>query len=461
MEKSDLFHLIHSFQPVERREVLKFLQSPFFNKRQDVIALFELISGAASLSKEQCWAVLFGNAPYEDHKIRLVMSYLHKLLEHYLSIKEVCSDKGQLQMLLITAYRKKRMTAAAQKNRRILEKGLEEHTLRNQTYYETRYRSQWEAHQLNSATNPTDISQLSDISFSVDVIYLIQKLRILCLHAAHQSVYNAPVVIDNADGVLELSVQPRFYAVPAVAVFRSCYLMLTSPEEEAHFQVLKKLLLDQSDLFPVEEMHVLYILTINYCVRRLNAGEEHFVTEVLDLYKTALDKAYLLEDGVLSRFTYHNIAAAGITTGDLDWVRYFIDEYKSKLEKTWQESSFSYNLAKLEYASRRYSEVLQLLQKANYRDPLLNLAAKTLLLKTCYELDELDLLQSHLDAMRNYIHRKSVLGYHRTNYLNIIRYTEKLLRLRLHDKSAVIQFREAVQKEEILSERAFFLGVGK
>ena len=41
MEKSDLFHLIRSFQSVERREVLKFLQSPFFNKRQDVIALFD------------------------------------------------------------------------------------------------------------------------------------------------------------------------------------------------------------------------------------------------------------------------------------------------------------------------------------------------------------------------------------------------------------------------------------
>ena len=90
---------------------------------------------------------------------------------------------------------------------------------------------------------------------------------------------------------------------------------------------------------------------------------------------------------------------------------------------------------------------------------MLNLAAKTLLLKTYYDLNEFDLLQSHLDAMRNYIHRKRVIGYHRSNYLNIIRYTEKLTRLNPLDKTALEAFRAAVEQEEVLTEKAFFLKV--
>jgi len=61
--------------------------------------------------------------------------------------------------------------------------------------------------------------------------------------------------------------------------------------------------------------------------------------------------------------------------------------------------------------------------------------------------------------MRNYVQRKRVLGYHRTNYLNIIRYAEKILRLRPHDRAASSALREAIEKEEVLTEKAFFLGL--
>lgn len=167
-------------------------------------------------------------------------------------------------------------------------------------------------------------------------------------------------------------------------------------------------------------------------------------------------KGYLYEHGILSRFTYHNVVAAALHTGEHDWARGFIHSYKNHLEKRYRESAFSFNLARLEYAQANYGLVLELLQTANYRDPLLNLAAKTLLLKTYYDLREHDLLQSHLDAMRNYIHRKRVIGYHRSNYLNIVRYMEKLLKLLPGDKPAHRNLLAVIQAEERLSEKSFF-----
>src|SRR5690606_33157843 len=178
--------------------------------------------------------------------------------------------------------------------------------------------------------------------------------------------------------------RPEFAALPVIAVYLHCYRMLRFPAEEAHFQSFKSLLLDQSGRFSEEEMHGLFILAINYCIRRLNAGGDRYFREAFDLYREGLNKEYLLEDGILTRFTYHNIVAIGLRLGELEWVRYFIGEYKNRLEKPYRESAFSYNLARLEYASGHHGYVLELLQKANYRDPLLNLAAKTLLLKTYY-----------------------------------------------------------------------------
>ena len=457
MEKSTLVRLIRSFSPVELRDVRKFLRSPFFNQRKDLIDLFEQLAASSEARKEELRCHLSPPAaPFDDQKLRLLMSYLHTLLEQYVAIKEMTADKLNTQLHLATGYRKRRLNEAFERTRKNLEKNLEAQPLRNMAYHSLRYQLHWETHQLNYVQNPTDVSGLQELSGTTDVIFLAQKLRLICLLAAHQAVYQSDMSKGWEEEIIARAERPEFTALPAIAVYLHCYRMLRYPSEEAHFQEFKSLLLNQAGYYPDEEMHGFYLLAINYCVRRLNTGGEHYFREAFDLYRAGLEERHLLEDGMVSRFTYHNVVAIGLRLGELEWVRYFINEYKNKLEKSYRESAFSYNLARLEYESGHHENVLELLQKANYRDPLLNLAAKTLLLKTYYDLSEHDLLQSHLDAMRNYIHRKRVIGYHRTNYLNIIRFAEKLMRLNTIDKKEVEALRQALEQEEVLSEKSFF-----
>lgn len=460
MENSTLATLVSSFSAMEIREARKFLQSPFFNQRQDVQLLFEHLVSGGETTKQGAWVKVFGkDAGFDEQKLRLLMSYLHSLLEQFLAVKELISDPIGPQIQLATAYRKRKMPVAFERARKTLGKAIETQPLRNAAYHERLYLLDWETHQVMYPQNPTDVSLLRSASKSVDTAFLAKKLQIVCLLAAHQTVYKSDAEGDWEEDLVERAEQGEFASLPAVAIYLHCYRMLRKPSEEIHFQQFKSLLFDEGERFSNEELHGLFILAINYCVRRLNAGEAKFYREALDLYQEGLSKNHILEDGVLSRFTYHNIVAVGLQVGELDWVRYFINEYKNRLERRYRESVFSFNLARLAYAERKLGHVLELLQKANYRDPLHNLAAKTLLLKTYFDLGELDSLQSLLDAMRNYIQRKRVLGYHRTNYLNIIRYAERLLRLAPNDRSAAMALREAIEKEEVLTEKAFFLGL--
>jgi hypothetical protein len=278
----------------------------------------------------------------------------------------------------------------------------------------------------------------------------------LCLLKAHGSVYQTDVQAGWENEVLAYA-EARYAGQHAVAVYLACYRMLEQPEAEEPFVRFKHYLLLHPGTFRADEMHPLYLIALNFCIRQINAGKTSYFREALDLYKAGLELGFLFENGHLTRYTYSNIAAVGLQTGDLEWVRFFINEYKNRLEKKDRESAFSFNLARLEYSARHYGHVLELLQHANYRDPLLNLAAKTLLLKTYFDLGETDLLHAHLDAMRNYVHRKRVLGYHRTNYVNIIRFTEKVLRLNRRDKTAVAALRSAVEGESVLTEKQFLL----
>ena len=176
-----------------------------------------------------------------------------------------------------------------------------------------------------------------------------------------------------------------------------------------------------------------------------------------ELYKEGLEKELLLEQGRLSRFSYHNIVGTGLRSGQYEWTENFINTYKNTLEKQYRESSYSFNLARLAYSRQDYNETLSLLQKSNYRDLLLNLSAKTLLLKTYCELEEIDLLFSHLDAMQKYIRRKKVIGYHKTNYLNIIHFARRLITINKFDKTELNILAVAIKEEEILSEKQWFL----
>jgi hypothetical protein len=460
MEKSTLHQLAQTFSPIEIREVRKFLISPFFNQRQDVTLLFEQLVSGGEFTKESAWEAIFGkSSAFDAQKFRLLMSYLHSLLEQYIAVKEQISDKLGAQLQLAVAYRKRKMPAAFERVRKNIGKAIETQPLRNAAYHERQYLLDWEAHQIAYPQNPTDISLLRSAGKSVDIAFLAKKLQIVCLLAAHQTVYKSDIEEGWEKELVEHAEQGEFASLPAVAVYLYCYRMLRNPTEEAHFHQFKSVLLHDGELFSSEELHGLFILAINYCVRRLNAGDAHYYREALDLYKEGLIKDQLLEEGMLSRFTYHNIVAIGLHVGELDWVRFFINEYKNRLDRRYRESVFSFNLARLAYAEHNHGHVLELLQQANYRDPLHNLAAKTLLLKTYFELGELDTLQSHLDAMRNYIQRKRVLGYHRTNYLNIIRYAEKLLKRMPQDRAATAALREAIQNEAVLSEKTFFLGL--
>lgn len=459
MVDSSLVKLLQTFNALEKREARKFLCSPFFNQRQDLIVLFDFLTQEKQPDRQAVWAHLFGQIPLDLPKLRLLMTYLHQLLEQYLAVRELQQEPLEMQLRLSVAYRKRGLGEAFERSCKRLENQLDAQTLRNADFFDYQYRLRWEAHQYHYPQKPTDSSHLHQAGLSADTAYLTRQLRLLCLHRAHQAVYQSDSDFPREAALTTYAQSAEFAGLPAVQLYLYCYHMLREPENEQHFQGFKFLLLHQSACFSAEEMHALYLLAINYCVRRLNSGDETYYSEALDLYKEGLTREYLFENEHISRFTYHNIVAAGLHTGELEWVRYFINEYRIRLERSYRDSSFSFNLARLEYAYANYGHVLELLQKANYRDPLLNLAAKTLLLKTYYDLREFDLLQSHLDAMRNYIHRKRVLGYHRSATLNLIRFTEKLIRLNPSDKKAAAALRLAIENEQTLREKSFLLGV--
>lgn len=432
------------------------MESPYFNLRQDLIRLFDLLCREKAPEKATVWAETCPGERYDDTRMRLLMSYLNRLLETFLLVQEIRDKEDPLRLAI--ACRNRGLTAQYERNMRAFEREITKQPWRNVRYHSQLRDFQEERHHGIITQNPTDTESLRTLAYHTDVAYLTHRLRLICLELAQRNVYRAGDEDPLHRVVTQLAERPEWSDLPGIATYRMAARMLAQPEENKHFLALKQILKEVESVFSTDEMRELYMFCINHCIRRANSGERQMENELLQLYRQALEAGHLFENGLLSRFTYHNIVAAGLRCGELNWVAQFIQQYNRFLEEKYRDSSLNFNQARLDYARKRFDSVLTLLQKANYRDPLLNLAAKTLLLKTYYDQGEYDLLQSHLDAMRNYIHRKKVIGYHRTNYLNIIRFTERMLYPEILDRPTREALRREIEQETVLTEKEWLLG---
>lgn len=461
MEKSKLAQLLLSFSKEELRELGKFSATPFFNPRPEAAALLRVLSktllaGKPLPSKEQLFRQIFEKDTFDDHRVRMAMAALLQTTEKYLAVQDFLQDKPAYHLRLSKILQTRNLPAQAKTAWQEGCTALEQRTLRNATYHYDFYRFEEERYRVALDTTEAAQANLQALSDQLDAAVLSRKLWQGCFLLAHQARYNAVCDFGFLNQILPFA--EKYLDLPAISIYYHCYLALTKPSESTHFQAFKNDLLHHDALFPPDELRDLYILAINFCTRRYNEGDLSFLRDQLDLYKIGFDKNYFRSDGVLSRFTYLNAATIGLVAREFDWVENLIKTQRQYLEPAYQESLYSFNLARLEYQKGNFGQALQLLQLAEYKETMLALAAKTIQLKIYYESDEYDLLESHLQAIAAFIRRKKVMGYHRENYLNLVYFVRKLLEMNPLDKKAKLSFRETVEQTKPLAEKEWLLG---
>ena len=496
MEKTLLWEALSALSPAEVREFGKFVRSPFFNTRPQLVEWLEQLTAPPSppgggekalrLGKEAALPVDgassaetplapqaratdlkpsalspppggLGGAALEGAALRLANSALLALLEKYLIFKEKNSDEERGKIRLAAAYRKRNLSRHFQITLREARQSRERQPWRHADYYHDLNLIEWEQYQYDTAQKRTESLNIQATSDLMDTAFIARKLRLACLAVSHQAVYKTEYRVGLIEAVLAEA--ERLADLPAIGLYFHCYRFLTEPFEqgEGHFGRFRALLADCASTFPADELRTLYLLAINFGIKKLNESRPGWHRATLDLYQAALALDLLLENGQMSRFAFNNIVAIALRLDEADWAETFILKYRPHLERNWRDATASLNLARVAYARRDYPIALAHLQRSDYKDTINNLTAKTLQMKIYYETDAHDLLASHLASLKNYIRRHTAIGYHRTNYTHIVQYMERLMALRFNSPKAVAALREKVAEEKILTEREWFL----
>ena len=459
MIESRLNILIKKLTKSEKSQFKKFLNSPFFNKRPDLLKLFTLLEKEKVAQKNEAFSIIYPNEPYNDGKMRLCMSLLFQQIERFLLITDYLQKDNEIAHAnqLVKIYLERDLpkhTDTAFKNAQAT---LDQTVLQNDYYYDKRHELAYEVFQKIDRRQLDTEQPLTEISAALDISFILKKLKLACVQITLQAVYGVSAEIHFLEACLNQIQRQNLLQIPAVAVYFHCYQFLSKPESAANFEQFKILLFEHFQCFSATEVSDLLIASINFCVKQYNSGNRNFLESHLELYQFGFKNEIFIVNGELSHYTYQNAVTFGLILKAYEWVRDILEDYKTYLPKQFKTSTYSFNAARLCYEQNDKNQALMLLQKADSRDVLLSLSAKILQLQIYYELEEFDLLHSHINATQTYIRRKKIMGYHREIYVNSLKFTQRLMDLNPYDKTEKIQLKADILATKTLAEREWLL----
>lgn len=459
MTDNKLFAIFKCLSVVEKNAINKWLSSPAHNQREDLVLLWEVLQHKDWAQQDSAlrFALVFPEEPYNDLKWRQLQSLLVAQIEDWLAWKNSREDIVRTDLRIAAEYRRRKLP------------GAQEHALKRAgerlaaapkdlKYQEERYLLAWEQYVSTESRQRSGSGRLPAVILAFDAYALAVKLRLACLSASHQAVFQAQYDNRLTELLLEYLKDSEWLQEPIIALYYHCYWSLSSGEE-THFRAFRHYLEKQASQLPSEERRALLLLAVNYCIRGLNQGETRYVREAFDLYKLGLESGSLIENETLSRFALKNIVSLGIRLEAFDWVEKAILQYSPLLEAKHREANRNYNLAGLYCAKKEYEKAMPLLAQVDETDIFLNLDSRIMLMKMYFETAAWDALDALLSSFRILLLRKKkIVGYHQQHYLNTIRFLQKILRTPAQDRAERQKIREELINTKAVIEKDWLLG---
>ncbi len=462
MEKVLAWEIIRQLSSQETRDFQNFLASPYYNTREDMRDLFDFLAkkkkAVRPLSKSDVFKKVFPAKSFTEQEMRLLLSYLYRLLEKFLAVQNFHKNESSERKSLLSVFKQRNLNRHFRKTLNQAQKLHEKSNQQHPEHYLEAYYLEREEYDILSSAGRTQELNLQQVEDNLDSAFISFKLRQACLARAHEAVFNTQYDIRLLEALLEIAQTDDFQRIPAIVIYYHCYRALYDMPTEENFRIFREKLIEVTPFFPQTEIRTLYLLAINYCIKQINKAKPVYLREALDLYKSGLENDLLLENNRLSRFAFNNIVGIALHLDEYDWTENFVQEYSQKLNEEYREAAFNLNLARLEYARKNYDNALVYLQKADYRDIISNMTAKILQMKIYYESDEFDLLYNHLKTMEMYVRRNKKISYHYPIWMNIIRYTQRISEINRFDKKAVKILRQSIEGEEYLTEKKWLIG---
>ncbi len=434
MQKSKLIDKLRLVERDEMRDLGKFVESPFFNKDEKVVKLFDYLKKYhpvfehKKLDRDYIAKKLFPE--WKDNaykKLSHIMSRLSQLVDDYFVWKETEYDQSERYHALLKAYKRRKgdwfFDSAVGDFRKHLEKQPE----RGTDYYFHQYRMNHEVY-THTATErvQTEIDSLGNTINNLDLFYFGAKLRYsseVRLRELYLAEKSELVLLDEMIAAIEHPNIKDNYFLKVFATIVELY----QTREKTVYEKLKNLIREGDIKVSTPERMDMITMANNFCILEYNRGEISYLEEIFEWYEFGLQEGIWII-GHMDHAIYFSIVSCACALQKFEWTSDFIRKYTQYLRDEVQESTRIMAKSQLEFEMQDFEVTLELLRDVEFVDVQYNLRAKAYQLKCYYELDGYEVLfYDACNAFAQYCRRNKIIGEQaRRINLNFISFIKKL-----------------------------------
>lgn len=463
MQKTKLTFLLKSLDKQEFRRLGRFLNSPFYNYSRPPVLLYESLKrfhpkfDSLKFTKHYIWMKVFQDLPFDTNKFWQLISKLTQLVEQFLIVLELESHPRNQRELLLQALGRKNVDELFEQefNKQLEE--IEKEKVNSNAFIQNKhslFQIVSKFHGILDTKKALEI--LEKTADPLDLNFINQKLALACNLKNVENFLNKTYSINFLDQISEMINNGYGTDFPQFKIYLKL-IELSKNGKEKEYWNLKKAFFNSINFFSRKDKKFIFHQLLNFTILHGNKGKEKFKKENLDLYKIGLEFDLIVENNKISYKSFTNIASFGASLREFEWTESFIIEYSNYLSEDIKEEALRMANAYLAFFKGDFSKTINLLLNYSFSQTIEMLRAKGLLIRSYFELYNMDSSYSHLFrsyslSLDRYLRRDQVESEKRVKlYLNFVRLLRRLFHL-IHNKKTTKNNVQKLKQEALQNE---------
>lgn len=435
MINSKLIRILTVLSSEELKQLERFIKSVFYNENEHIIQLFLYLRKQhpewkeEKLERKKVWKKVYGDIPFNEVTCRKLMSNLVQLVEKFV-IKGLPAAKQDDIADLYNFYIQRYLTKDAEDSMREWEQEQSLNMIQNADFYLKQIEiAKANMLQPNPSINPKDQHRAKNFLHNSDIQYIITQLQWNAVLMNNSAIlyfeYKSPFI----PAILaQIEADAVWLEIPAIYIYYHLYKMMEKESEPHFYEKVNEATEKYAAYLSRDEWVYIASFLRNYCIRKVLGGEKLFIPKLHALYIHQLKTNLLFSYNQIVPANFRNIVINALACEQYEWATTFVHTYKENLPEEERDSLVAYCLASIHFAQKNYKNVLVCLNEITKLDNIFReLDVKVLKIKTFYELQEFEPMQSTLDSLKVHISRQgSIAESYKTRYKNFTNFLYRI-----------------------------------
>lgn len=474
MRRSFITELLQKFTSKQMKEFGEFVHSPFFNKNESVVSLFDYLRlhhpefKPEKIEKEYIYKKLYSASEYNDSFMRMVIFKLTSLAEEYLAYIDFKNKDTSEGMHLINSLLEYNLDKEAQKHIREAEKKLKAAKTLNREYYKNRYELEKlkdviysRSYRAVTIKDKPDESLLEESNYlsAFFIISALQRYRYLLNKSFTVNTEYKTDFLSYIMEFLESGGKHYLEILNIRLLYRQILILKDHSREDLLFELAGELTSDELKIDDEERREGLTVL-VNICIEKGYEGKYSFYELMFKLDKYLISKNLYnrVKGGYFENEMFLNMVTIGLRLNEIDWTKDFIEKNYKKLSPDTQLNMYNYCYTKLYFKTGDFKKALESIAKVAYSELHMKINVRITSIMINFELGNIEEVLMQIENFKKYIQNDKLLSPgHKRITSNFIKYMAVLCKAKYSTRYNTEELRKNIESIDQISNRTWLL----